>query len=300
MSGAAFAEVSLSGSAEMGIAGGDTHLETEFHQDIDVTFKLSGETDNGLSFGAAIDLDESWQGDSTPGYSCSGSTSIDCDNPAMAADNAHGGVAVFISGSFGTLTLGDTDGAFDKAMKEAIIGGTIDDVHEHAGYDGNAGLDGTHDGQILRYDYSFDAFTASVSVEQDDGNLGNGSGDNVLGLGVAGSFGDIGFGLGFQDDGTNDIVGLSLDAMFGDIQAIANWSDHSVSGSHVGLAVGYTSGPLLVAANWGDFDSGADGVGVVVNYDLGGGAEVQFGYASETTSGGVDNNDWSLGIAMSF
>ncbi|MEO1580050.1 MAG: porin, partial [Pseudomonadota bacterium] len=55
--GIAAADVSLSGSAELGIFDDDT--ETQFHTDIDVTFTMSGETDGGLTFGASIDLDES-------------------------------------------------------------------------------------------------------------------------------------------------------------------------------------------------------------------------------------------------
>ena len=57
-SSAAMAEVGLSGYAEMGIVGGGGAMETQFHHDLDVKFSLSGESDNGLSFGATIDLDE--------------------------------------------------------------------------------------------------------------------------------------------------------------------------------------------------------------------------------------------------
>jgi predicted porin len=81
------------------------------------------------------------------------------------------GVAVFISGDLGTLTLGDTDGALDWAMQEVDFNGaaSINDDHTtHAGFNGNGGLDGHYDGQILRYDYSFGDFSVAVSVEQDD------------------------------------------------------------------------------------------------------------------------------------
>ena len=40
--------VALSGSAEMGIIGGDGDFETQFWNDVDVRFTMSGETDNGL------------------------------------------------------------------------------------------------------------------------------------------------------------------------------------------------------------------------------------------------------------
>ncbi|MEM9477318.1 MAG: porin [Pseudomonadota bacterium] len=297
--GMAAADVSLSGSAELGVAYYDStddatdNEEVQFHTDIDVTFTMSGETDGGLTFGASIDLDEGGNGE-----------------PFEDA-NTQGGETIFVSGNFGTINMGDTDGAFDRAMNEAIIGGALNDDHEHGGYNGNAGLDGTYDGQIVRYDYSFSDFQFSVSAEIDDAGVG----DPVFGLGfqydleLAGV--DLGLGLGYQsvDDGTDDIdlVGFSVDASFGGgIEAILNYStedDGAADTDHIGLAVGYSFDAVTVAANWGEFDTdGAttDGIGFVVNYDLGGGAEAQFGYGTTSEDGADDVDTWSLGLALSF
>src|SRR6056297_2410726 len=107
IAGTAMAEVTLIGSAEMGVThidngdGNGTDVDgvlpgednTEFHNDIDVTFTLSGATDNGLTFGASIDLDEA-----------DGTAVIESSN------------SVFISGAFGTLSMGDVDGAYDQAL----------------------------------------------------------------------------------------------------------------------------------------------------------------------------------------
>jgi outer membrane protein OmpU len=99
--GVASADIALSGSAQMGIQGGSANDTTQFVQDIDITFTMSGTADNGTTFGAAIDLDENAAGVGT--------------NDA--------GVAIFISGDLGTLTLGDTDGALDWAMQEVDFNG---------------------------------------------------------------------------------------------------------------------------------------------------------------------------------
>ncbi|WP_298259682.1 porin, partial [uncultured Litoreibacter sp.] len=66
--GAAVADVALSGRAEMGIFSQNAAFQgvapagaadgVQFFTDIDVTFTMSGETDNGLTFGASVDLDE--------------------------------------------------------------------------------------------------------------------------------------------------------------------------------------------------------------------------------------------------
>jgi hypothetical protein len=161
--------------AQMGIQGGDLgqlrcrYATTQFVQDIDVTFTMSGTSDNGLTFGAAIDLDE---------------------NAAnVGTDDA--GVAIFVSGDFGTLTLGDTDGALDWAMQEVDFNGaaSINDNHtSHAGFNGNSGLDGHYDGQILRYDYSFGDFAVAVSVEQDDNGTALGRAANAFDFRI-GAFG---------------------------------------------------------------------------------------------------------------
>jgi outer membrane protein OmpU len=241
--GVASADVTVSGYAEMGIAGGDA-METQFHQDIDVTFSLSGTTDNGLTFGAAVDIDER----------SAGSDPADDD-----------GVAVFISGNFGTLTMGDTDGALDWAVTEATgnPGSIADNETGHAGYRGSF-LDGAYDGQILRYDYSFGDFGFAVSTEMDD----SGVLDNGMAIGLRynmelGGGTSLALGAGYQTaslavggDGTAcsgefSVVGLNVyDAISGgaDLSDCApapaggsdqNWVDNNTFGidmSAVGLS----------------------------------------------------------------
>ena len=279
---AAAAELSISGSAEMGINDDGTN-DVQFFQDMDVTFKGSGTTDGGLSFGFAIDLDEGGSG------------------ARAHAPEDDGGASIFISGDFGTLTMGDTDGAFDWALTETASGGSIDDAHTvHAGYNGNSGLDGSSDGQVLRYDNTFGDFGVAVSLEQDATSSGlttTSATGETLGLGIKGSFGDFNIGLGFQDNDADDIFGISLGASLGMIDAVVNYSDRDTTGDHIGLGVTYSEGPLLLHMNYGEYESGADGFGLAANYDLGGGAEVQFGYGSDNGSGDAI---WSLGVAMSF
>ncbi|MDJ0824989.1 MAG: porin [Rhodobacter sp.] len=305
--------VEVTGYAEMGIFGGEdatgASIETQFHTDIDVTFTMSGETDNGLTFGASIDLDES---DGTDTVCTVLPCTVNGDSDAFDADR-QGGESVFLSGNFGTITMGDTDGAFDWALTEAIIGGAIQDDHEHAGYSGNAGLDGIHDGQVARYDYSFGDFAFAVSAEIDDAGAAGASTAFGIGGRYSGDLGGVGLGvgLGYQTGETGgtqfDIIGISLDATFDNgIQAILNYSDldgYGGNDSHMGVAFGYSMDALTIAVNYGVFDRtvGADneGYGLIVNYDLGGGAEVQFGYGHSDRAG-TTQDTFSLGVAMTF
>ncbi len=302
--GIASAEVALSGSAQMGIIGGDISTsgsdEIQFFTDIDVTFTLSGTTEGGLTYGASIDLDES---DGDPSQAFSGST--------------QGGETIFVTGTYGTLTMGDTDGAFDFAMQEAAIGSSIGDVHtEHAGYEGNSGLDGfsDSDGQVARYNYTFGDFTVAASFEiGDDGaNLetdGDFDDSPIYGLGgnYVGDFGTftLGLGAGYQQAGDSSVIGVSADVNASGFRAIVNYSDFDDVADRdyaYGIALGYEFQEYTVAMNYGvkEFDDGdAEGYGVVVNYDLGG-AELQLGYGDGEDQDGNDADGYSFGLSMAF
>ena len=305
--------MSVSGYAEMGIVGGSNGAETQFHTDIDVTFSMSGSTDNGLTFGAAVDLDESLNQNSTG--------TAWARNGAMGNDAAHGGVAIFLSGGFGTLTMGDTDGALDWATSETPIGsGSIADDETAHGRSGVGGLDGLHDGQILRYNHSVGGLGFAVSIELDDSATA--TADDVVGLGLTYSIGDLGIGLGYQNgqdatgtDGDETVMAASLRYSMGDLTLGAIYYNHERDGAgledetHVGIGMSYTMDAITVGINYGETDNVAGaaaddqaGWGFSAGYDLGGGASILFGYGDTTDAGttGTDNSTWSLGLAMSF
>lgn len=329
--GAAAAEVSLSGYAEIGVFGGDASavvdgdlIELEsitFHNDIDVTFSLSGTTDNGLEFGATIDLDE-LNGDdisaAAGGNGC-GSTS-DTSGPSSHNPGCENDSSVWVSGSFGKITLGDTDGALDWAVSEIYAGTSLADDHStHAGAYWNTGLDGAIDGQVARYEYSFGDFGVAVSAEVGNAIVNGVDSDDALGIGVkwAGSMGggDLSAGLGYQNAGDLDVTALSLGyAMANGFSVNFGYADGDLfatgsgeaSDSWMGLAAAYTTGALTVGINWGTFDhtdgSDQDGWGLVANYDLGGGAVAMFGYGDGDvgSSNGHGESTWSAGLGLSF
>ncbi|MBL3573341.1 porin [Rhodovulum sulfidophilum] len=206
--GFAAADITFSGQAEMGVVGGGKDVPgvsaytgngddstTEFNNDFTLTVVGSGQTDSGLSFGISVDF-------STDGED--GNDQMD-SNGNVELDNE----AVFISGDFGTLTLGEIDGAVDARLTEvnnAIGQYSIgDDETVHAGFQGSYG-DGEYDNQILRYDYAFGDFGFSASMELNDdrqerSNAAD-SADNGYALALSyntemGGVG-LGFGLGYQ------------------------------------------------------------------------------------------------------
>ncbi|PLL14537.1 porin [Tabrizicola sp. TH137] len=305
--GFAAAEVAVSGYAEIGVlstenaaattALGNTAGDLTFHQDVEVTFTMSGETDGGLSFGAKIDLDE---------------TNVD-----LGDDD---GTTVFVSGAFGTLTMGDTDGALDWAVADAGSLTSMGDDHTtHVAYFAAGGFDASQDNQVVRYEYSFGDFGVALSLEQaDNGSSAVGTLDDNVGIGATYSM-DMGgtalrFGLGYQSgsNGTTngDVWGVSASAEFaGGFSGVIGYTDTSLDGvgndsSHVGLGVTYTTGALSLHANYGEIDpevgASTDSFGLAVNYDLGGGAVVMAGYGSDVDNAAGDQNQYSIGLGLSF
>ena len=291
MSGAAYAQgVTVSGSAEMGIAAG-ADGNAMFHQDVDVAFKMEAMTDGGLTFGTAVSLDDTKE----------------AKRATADANTTNGGFAVYVNGPFGNVTLGDTDGAFDWALTEVGGAGAIADNHTgHKGWSpgGNGGLDGKGgDGQILRYDNSFGDLGVAISYEQEDG----GSDGDVIGVGVTGGFGDFGIGAGFQTHDNASISGVSATATFGEISGALNYSrlssDTGADNTHIGVGATYAIGATTVNVNFGRNDDGSaenTGFGVAAAYGLGGGATLQFGYGNSQLADDTDEDTWSLGLSMSF
>ncbi|MDQ2066349.1 porin [Xinfangfangia sp. CPCC 101601] len=309
--GFAAAEVAVSGYAEIGIwsnAAGDV----AFWQDVEVKFTGSGTTDGGLEFGAVIDLDE---------------TDVDVND-----DN---GTSVWVSGAFGKLTMGDTDGAIDWALADMDGGMTsiADDHSTHNAWFGGNAFDGQGDNQVVRYENTFGDVAFALSAEQE--NNGVSGSETILGVAVkyTANMGgtDVALGLGYQDAGDlGSAIGVSASAAlaggFGGKIAYIDYKDTGVFApavppaaatgpefinggslagsieSHLGLEVSYKSGPIGVAVNYGEADFGAagnvDSWGAVANYDLGGGAVAMFGYGSDV--GGTSDDQWSLGLGLSF
>lgn len=311
--GAAAAEVTISGSAEIGIADNAFYSNTDtlLFQSVDVRFNMTGETDSGLSFGATIDLEDAL--DSAVGGD-------DTTNDF----GSYADYTVFVSGAFGRLTMGDTDGALDWAMDDVGMGSSLADDHTtHTGYNGNSRMDGFDDyvGQVARYEYSFGSFGFAASVEllDETGAPGTNVNDPMVGLGaryvtdLGGT--ELSFGLGYQvasfvgfDD--SELIGVSARAALANgFTAIVNYSEFTnfLIGaeeveSHMGIGLGYEVGALLLHANYGVYDMAApvedrEGYAVVVNYDLGGGAVVQAGYGSSER---LNDETFSVGLRLAF
>jgi outer membrane protein OmpU len=281
--GFAAADVGLSGSAEMGIKRGFDKDNAEFHHDLDVTFSLSGETDGGIAFGATIDLDE-------------------VSNGIPAESGPH---SVFVSASGLTLTMGDTDGAFDARIAETggPAGSIADDHTTHAGFSSDGGFaPGSAGTDPIYYD--------GTDVVQDD-MFSAGAGDILIQAGTTSEDGS-GIGLdGFYDGQIARVDYAIAGATFslsgeiddsGDSDPI--WGlgvsyDAELAGITLGFGLGYQA-----VNNFGANDLDSEVWGVSVSGDFAGGFSAVAKYALQTFSndqivGGLTGDElehWGIGV----
>ena len=269
--GAAHADgLSISGYFEAGIAGGDGSPyaagETQFLQHLSVKFSGTGTTDSGLSFGVTAEIDD------TSDQNAAGSPgTVRLDSETF-----------FISGSFGKLSLGDQDGAFDWALREVGFGTSIADDHtSHAGYSGNGGHDASFDNQVLRYTNSFGDFGVALSLELDD----TGANDSIIGIGI--QYGvalggiDLGIGIGYQDGETGGSAATTE-------TGIAAPGPDGLSGTSDDI-----TGTTTIAAVPG---VSTDIWGISLDFDFAGGFSARLNY-SDLDVGGAGTEYTAIGVA---
>jgi outer membrane protein OmpU len=291
--GAAAAEVSLSGSARMGIVhySGGGSSTTLFSSRVRVVFTLSGETDGGLSFGASVRHD---QDDAGPGF-------------GVAPGVFNGENTVFISGAFGKLTMGDVSGAADALVGQVSgVGYGPNDDTQEINFIGTIKT-------AAYYEYSSGPVTFGVGVGQMD------LGIDTYNIGVKYSDGGYSAAIAWE---TIDVGGSSIDmislggsATFGDVTVKARVSDLDISGvdTAYALSVDYVAGPTTFTAFYTDYgnssillnpydstDPDIAHIGLGVAYDLGGGATLAAGVTRQNNSILNDVTIANAGLKFSF
>lgn len=310
--------ISLFGSARLGLGyginnDGTVNREPEFNNDGTVNpdagdptddirgvsrvrfgVNMTGETNSGITFGATIRADNAIGGNG----GTVGQTAGD----------------VFISGAYGTLTMGDTNGA-DEQWVGDLVGdysltglGDLDET-SFVSNGGGFGPDDTNNlfsdpdaRPTIRYDYEIAGFGLSVSANKRLDSVG-------VGGGYSGTFegGTFNIGLGYYDytefDTTNfpGAEGLIstvpggkqysavLGGTFGDFGGnVIYLNTDSDANSFDQIGVGLTAGfgdwdfgawyrQILSADGAVEGWDGAQAYGISGQYDLGGGASVMGG-----------------------
>ncbi|MGY9049255.1 MAG: porin [Rhodobacterales bacterium] len=210
----------------------------------------------------------------------------------------------------------------------ALAGGSLnDDDTTHLGFDDQdglfdgfaSGIDGSADGQVARFDYTFSTFTFSLSMEQ--GDNGAGDVDNIYGAGVsydtvmAGI--NLGLGLGYQAQndfadsvGFSVIGGMSNGFSAGISYASTNFDDNAQRGATNAVAatpatVDLVTGAIIpgtaaIAAEFAIGDETQKNFGIGFGYEMNAFA-VGLNYGKVTNANGVDGFDVEgVGLAAAY
>ncbi len=266
--GVASAEVSLSGSARMGM----DYLESRANDKTQAAYRVrmnltgSAETDSGLSFSATIRLQ---------------------DNTTNTADASNGvnPIGVTVSGAFGSLTFGSSSSAAELAVGDIAGVGY--------GIIGSEGTSTLNSAALMVYSYTAGGLTAYASAGQ--------FGTDDISLGGVYSANGLTVAAGWEDNGAQQATNAAVAYSMGETTVKAVYLDSDAiagGGKQMGASVAHKMGAISMSAYYQTTDTATtddNDYGVGAAYDLGGGAAIKGGFAS---TDGVNSAD--LGMTFSF
>ena len=278
--GIASADITVTGSANVGLkysedrtANGDSNDDVIVHNEIDFNIVATGESDNGITVGASVDLDAS-EADQDAG-SDQGTGANDPEvyfavNGLKVTVGAVGNAGVVLN----TAEVG-FDGLNTNIHVDAVDDSSVDgDVH---------------------VSYAFGDYTVAAS-------MGSDSQDSAFS--VSGAAGDFTYAVGFaSDDSANtDYMSFGVGYTMGayNFQALMVNIDNPAGTADedtFGLSAAYTMDAMTFTVAMSDTDAaGSDAAyGIGASYDLGGGLAIKGGFGSVSDKSVAD-----LGLTMSF
>jgi outer membrane protein OmpU len=274
----AAAEVAVSGAARMGLVfdgntvGANTS-KAKFTSRVRVSFSMSGETDNGLSFGASVRNDQSGQG-----------------------NTANGDSTVFISGAFGKLTFGDNDSAAN-----ALVGNVAAKSLTGLGDNNELGYLGQTDTSVL-YTYSAGALSVALSAGQLGTTATATANEDAMSVAVKYTADAFYAALGYESAKvgvaavSDNQLSVGLGATFSGVDlSLVAMDRKSNADTHYAVSATYSMDALGLTAFYAD-KGPSNAYGIGASYDLGGGASVVGGIQKVKGLKAVAD----VGVNMSF
>ncbi|MEM7295098.1 MAG: porin, partial [Pseudomonadota bacterium] len=316
--GAAAADISLSGDANLKYIAGDTVAGTttadRYDWGVDINVTASQELDNGLTASASFEMDliDDTLGDSSTGLSDyrlslvgenAGLYFGDTEGPAAnrwssAGDMEADGFSAQDGGTGEVYLRGDaTFGAVDIS-----IGGIIGEV-------ATVDTDTTYQGNNATFEqlgFSATASLGTVNVivayqEEGPAALEAVSGDytpnEILGIALSTTLGGATIELAYADKtsltGTTDgetSTGIEITYPVSDAITLGAYyvneeEDDATVDDNVGVSIDYSAGALTLSAAW-EQEQSKDGIDVNIDYDLGNGFMLQAGASGEQDDDG--------------
>ena len=284
----------LSGSARMGVVYNGT--DAEFSSRVRLVGTAAGTTDGGLSFGASMRFDQSGGNGGLSWSDVNKNGTVEAGELYFSDNKANGDSTVFLSGSFGKITMGDVAGGAADYLVGQVSG---------VGFTGNGDLNeiGWNGGTptAVRYEYAAGPITFALGLGQTT------AGDDAMSVATKFAAADNKFTIAVGYSSTKvatqiDAKGTAkLGAATIAVRIASNDNPANTDDLAVALSVSGTFGGVGVtafAAQNRKFDStnaDNDTIGIGASYDLGGGASVAGGVSDNGTNTTAD-----LGVSFSF
>ncbi len=287
--GAAAAEITFSGSADLGYNDDALGDNDGFYSDLDITVGLSQELDNGLTVAASIGVDD-FDGSTDNGLNYELSLTSDTaglfyGDTAFAAETHWASAGDMEADGFseadgevalrGDVTFGSVSASVSYALADAddnnnaALGG--DDLEQLS-----VGASASFGNINVAMGYQ-EASVAGYNAANGDFNEGE-----VFGISGGTSFGGADITLAYAEDSTagTDSTGIKVAYPIGPVTATAYYVAESAGGDNWGVNVAYENGPIAVALDYQD-DQGTEKVGIEGSYDIGNGLMAYAGYLTE-------------------
>ena len=278
--GIASADITVTGSANVGLkysedrtANGDSNDDVIVHNEIDFNIVATGESDNGITFGASVDLDAS-ESDQDAGT----------DQGTGANDPE-----VYFAVNGLKVTVGAVGNA-GVVLNTAEVGFDGLNTNSHVDAVDDSSVDGD-----VHVSYAFGDYTVAASI---------GSDSEDTAFSVSGSTGALTYAVGFASDDSANIDYTSFGAGYTmgayNFQALMVNIDNPAGTADedtFGLSAAYTMDAMTFTVAMSDSDAaGSDAsYGIGAAYDLGGGLALKGGFGSVGDKSVAD-----LGLTMSF
>lgn len=262
--GAAAAEITWSGDAEMGY---NDKAKDGFFFGAGLGIKGKAELNNGLEAGFTFDVDVTFT-DDAPGTNAGTFDAINFD----ASD-----YSVYLKNDMATLTFGDTKTAAERVfiggLKTPIEGNTFFGQETFLEDSNIDDADDTVDG-ILRVDAELAGFDVAVS-----GVVYNDAGDHKLGalqVAASGSFNQFNFGFAYQQEDDDVTLVPASEGLFGVYGSttfagldltLGYVADQTNEENTFGATVAYAFGDVKVAGLFAVESEGDNTFGVEAQYD---------------------------------
>lgn len=272
--GVAAADISVSGDARMGVISTDGGKNFTFSSRARVRFTASGETDDGLKFGAVVRANES----------------VD------AATTGALGTVFIESPTLGKLTFGDADGAAQAAVTQfAPIG--FDDTGKLQEFRFLTG-GSTGKARDALYTYTNGKFAFSISAGDPGATnavpSNNFSNDRAIGVAYTTEFWKL--AAGYEDDGVNTQSIVSGSYGNGQVEVKAAYGQRGDKADQFEVYGTYILSVNTFTAFYRKDFKDVNYKGIGISRDLGGGMALSAGYIKPDNAKALI----SVGALMSF